>query len=316
MHSRSSGPSGTTLIVEEGSCKGSHGFHGRRDTRYRAARTLSMLSCADMEIKYVDVHCHLQFDQYAADNAALIERMRQEGVAGIVIGVDLESSKKAVALAEKHEHLFASIGLHPNRENDEWYEAANYRELAKSSKVVAIGECGLDYYRPTEVNEEVKEKQKNILRDQIALAAELDKPLIIHCRPSKGTVDAYQDLIAILKEEKVSYPNLRGDVHFFVGSIKEAEVLIALDFTISFTAVITFARDYDAVIKAVPLASILAETDAPFVAPASRRGQRNDPLTTVDVVAKISEIRGEPLETVRQTLLKNARRLFALPVLS
>lgn len=267
----------------------------------------------------MDAHCHIQLDQYKEDDAKLIERMREEGVAGIVVGVDIESSKRAVALAEKYEHLFASVGLHPNQESDEWYEIETYRELAKSPKVVAIGECGLDYFRvkmndevPVVSEVELKRKQKAIFNDQITLAAELDKPLIIHCRPSKGTMDAYRDLIEILKEAEREYPTLRGDIHFFVGGIAEAEALTALDFTVSFTAVITFARDYDTVIRAVPLANILSETDAPFVAPISRRGSRNDPLAVIDVAAKIAEIRGEDPETVRVALLDNAKRLFTL----
>jgi len=265
-----------------------------------------------MNAKYVDAHCHIQFEQYASDDTQLIERMKEQAVVGIVVGCDLESSKKAVALAEKNDHLFASIGLHPNRENDEWYKDAPYRVLAKSSKVVAIGECGLDYFRPAEVNEEVKRKQKAILNDQIALAAELDKPLIIHSRPSKGTQDAYIDLIKILKEAKATYPNLRGDIHFFVGGVAEAHELIALGFTVSFTAVITFTHEYDEVIRSIPLESILSETDAPYVAPASRRGERNDPLAVIEVVERIATIRGEEVETLRATLLENAKRLFSL----
>src|SRR3989338_4280255 len=266
-----------------------------------------------MQSKYVDAHCHIQFEQYAQDDAELIARMKEEGVAGIVVGVDYSSSQKAVALAEKHEHLFASVGLHPNREGDEWYDEAKYRELAKSKKVVAIGECGLDYFRPTEVNDEVKRKQKALLNDQIALAVELDKPLIIHARPSSGTQDAYHDLVEILKEAKAAHDgNLRGDIHFFVGGLAEAQALVKLDFTISFTAVITFARDYDAVIRAIPLTSILSETDAPYVAPVSRRGERNDPLEICEVVLKIAEIRKEDPEMVRETLLKNTRDLFVL----
>lgn len=268
-----------------------------------------------MEMKYIDAHCHIQFEQYAHDDIALIERMREEGIAGIVVGVDYESSKRAVVLAEKYEHLYAAVGLHPNRV-DELFNTMSFRELVTHSKVVAIGECGLDYFRPTEVNDEVKQKQKAILNDQIALAIEVDKPLIIHTRPSKGTMDAYHDLIQTLKAAKTSHPNLRGDVHFFVGGIAEAQALIALDFTLSFTAVITFAREYDAVIRAVPLTSILSETDAPYVAPVSRRGKRNDPLAAIDVALKIAEIRGEDPETVHTALLANAQRLFALPLLS
>jgi TatD DNase family protein len=269
-----------------------------------------------MTLKYIDAHCHIQFEQYAEDDAELIERMRGDEVAGIVVGVDYESSKKAIALAEKYEHLYVSVGLHPNRASTEHFDTELYRELAKNSKVVAIGECGLDYFRPVDVNEEIKNKQKEILQKHIELAVEMDKPLIIHSRPSKGTMDAYTDLIEVLKKEKTKHKNLRGDIHFFVGGIQEAEELIALGFTISFTAVITFARDYDAVIKKVPLTSILSETDAPYVAPISRRGERNDPLAVVDVVTKIAEIRDEPVETVREVIFANSKRMFALPALS
>ena len=265
-----------------------------------------------MTPKYIYAHCHLQFAQYDDDRDALAAQMKDGGIMGIAVGCDLKSSTEAVALAENYEHLYASIGLHPNHESDEWYDAKHYRELAKSKKVVAIGECGLDYYRPTEVTDEVKRKQKSIFKDQIELAAELNLPLVIHSRPSKGTQDAYEDVIAILTEAKKTHPGLRGDIHFFVGGVAEAQALIALDFTLSFTAVITFARDYDAVIRSVPLTSILSETDAPYVAPVSRRGSRNDPLSVKDVVQKIAEIRGEDAEVVQTALIANARKMFSL----
>ncbi|MBI3572506.1 TatD family hydrolase [Candidatus Kaiserbacteria bacterium] len=266
-----------------------------------------------MELKYFDAHCHVQFDHYERDRDELLARMQAERVGGIVVGCNLESSKKAAALAGEHEHLYAAVGLHPNHEADEWFEAAPYRELAKSPKVVAIGECGLDYYR-NDASDEIKRKQKAIFNDQIALAVELDKPLIIHARPSKGTMDAYQDLIGILKNAKAAHGGaVHGDVHFFVGGVPEMHELIALGFTVSFTAVITFARDYDEVIRAAPLDAILSETDAPYVPPTNRpRGSRNDPLAVQDVVAKIAEVRGEDLEIIRVALLENAKRLFAL----
>jgi TatD DNase family protein len=266
-----------------------------------------------MTPRYIDAHCHVQFDQYDPDRDLVLARMEEEGVMGIVVGCDIESSKRAVTLAERHDHLFASIGLHPNHEGDEWYEASNYRELASSPKVVAIGECGLDYFRPTEVTPEVKQKQQRIFKEQVALAAELDLPLVIHARPTKGTQDAYQDVIAMLTEAKKEHPNLRGDIHFFVGRVEEARALIDLGFTLSFTAVVTFARDYDEVIRSVPLASILSETDAPYVAPVSRRGTRNDSLAVKEVVTRIAAIRGEDEESVRAALVANAKRVFALP---
>jgi TatD DNase family protein len=265
-----------------------------------------------MRVRYVDAHCHIQFEQYEKDDTELIERMKDSGVAGIVVGVDLVSSEKAVALAQRYEHLYGAVGLHPNNLVRESLNEPEFRALSKHPKVVAIGECGLDYYRPAQLTDELKTKQKEILQKHIDLSAEINKPLIIHSRPSKGTQDAYHDLIEILKESKIKYPRLRGDIHFFVGGIEEAKQLIALDFTISFTAVITFARDYDDVIKSVPLASILCETDSPYVAPTSRRGERNDPLSVIEIVAKIAEIRGESLKSVQEALLANAQRLFSL----
>lgn len=264
-----------------------------------------------MIVRYIDAHCHIQFEHYEHDREKIIEQMQEQGVAAIVVGCDLESSQKAVELAKEHEHLFAAVGIHPT-DTDESFDTDELLAIASHPKVVAIGECGLDFFRPTVVDESEKARQKDAFSRQIILAAERDLPLVIHARPSKGTQDAYQDVLTILTETKGVYPNLRGDMHFFVGGVAEAEAFTALGFTLSFTAVITFARDYDEVIRAVPLTSILAETDAPYVAPASRRGQRNDPLAIVDVAAKIAEIRNEDLETVRTTLLENTRRIFAL----
>ncbi len=265
-----------------------------------------------MDTRYIDAHCHLQFEQYDDNREDIIEQMREQGIAGVVVGCDLESSRKAVELAEAHEHLYASVGLHPSHASDEQFDAAAYRALAQSSKVVAVGECGLDFFRPLALTDEVKEKQRMLFTEQITLAAELGLPLIVHARPSKGTQDAYQEVIAILREAKLRWPDLRGDSHFFVGGIHEAEALQALDFTLSFTAVITFARDYDAVIRAASLSNILAETDAPYVAPVSRRGERNDPLAVIEVVATLAEIRGEDIESIRLALLENSRRMFVL----
>lgn len=268
-----------------------------------------------MIANYVDAHCHIQFGQYSDDRAELVQRMLEEGIAGIVVGVDGESSEKAIELAEKHEHLFASVGLHPNSVGLELFDKARYRKLATHQKVVAIGECGLDFFHSARADEENMRSQSEVLRAHIALAAELNKPLIVHCRPSKGTRNAYEDLIAILQEAKREHQKLNGDIHFFAGSLAEAQTLIALDFYISFAAVITFARDYDDVIKGVPLEKIISETDAPYAAPVSRRGKRNDPLAVADIVLEIAKIRGEDFETVKNTVLANSKRLFALPAL-
>ena len=264
-----------------------------------------------MELRYIDAHCHLQFEQYDADREDIIEQTLEQGIAGVVVGCDLESSKKAVALAEQHEHLYASVGVHPT-DTSEPFDTDDLLALAKHPKVVAIGECGLDFFRPAVVDESEKARQKEAFSRQIILAVEQGLPLIIHARPSKGTMDAYHDVLELLTEVKDTHPDLRGDAHFFVGGVPEAEALIKLGFTVSFTAVITFARDYDEVIRAVPLASILAETDSPYVAPLVRRGKRNDPLAVIDVAAKIADIRGEDPEIVRIALLANTKRLFGV----
>ncbi|HYF28890.1 MAG TPA: TatD family hydrolase [Candidatus Paceibacterota bacterium] len=258
-------------------------------------------------MKYFDAHCHIQFEKYDGDRTALIEQLVQEGVGGLVVGTDLASSRAAIELVEDLDGFWATVGLHPNHVNDETFDDGIYRGLAMHPKVVAIGECGLDNYRPGDV-EAAKPLQRDLFRRQVELSLEADKPLMIHGRPAKGGMDAYEDLLAVLAE----YPGARGNIHFFVGTPAIARRFIDLGFTLSFTAVITFARDYDDVIRSIPLDSILSETDSPYVAPAARRGQRNDPRSAKDVVAALAQIRGEDEEVVRAAVLRNARRVFSL----
>ncbi|MBU0750355.1 TatD family hydrolase [Patescibacteria group bacterium] len=262
-------------------------------------------------MKYFDAHAHIQFPQFDEDRVELLSHMQEKGIGGIVVGVDLPSSQKAIQLAEESETLFAAVGLHPNH-TDEEFDVEVYKKLGAHPTVVAIGECGLDYYRPEEP-EEVKEKQKVLFRQHVDVALELDLPLIIHARPSKGTMDAYQDLIAILGEYKTKHGDrLRGDIHFFVGGKEEAAQFVMLGFTMSYTAVVTFAREYDETIRSIPLTHLVSETDAPYVAPASRRGTRNDPMAVEEVVAALAEIRGENPEIVREAMLQNASRVFGI----
>ncbi|MDB5264892.1 MAG: TatD DNase family protein [Parcubacteria group bacterium] len=264
-------------------------------------------------MKYFDAHCHVQFDPYNMDREDLLARMQEEQVGGLVVGVDLESSKKATALVEGREDLFASVGLHPNSADKEVFDMDVYRTLASNPKVVAIGECGLDNFRPADV-EAAKAKQREVFEQHVQLSIETGKPLMIHSRPAKGTQDAYRDLIDILRSYKQENGDkLKGDIHFFVGGVEEARDLIALDFTLSFTAVLTFTHDYDEVLRFAPLTHILSETDAPYIAPASRRGQRNDSLAIPEIVAAIARIREEDEEMVRAQILTNATRVFGLP---
>lgn len=265
-------------------------------------------------MKYFDAHCHIQFPQYDEDRAEVLAGMEEVGVGGIVVGVDLESTKKAIELVKDKPSLFAAVGLHPNAAPaflETGFEP--YIELARDTKVVAIGECGLDNFRPGDV-EAAKPLQREVFMAHVQLAAETRKPLMIHARPSKGTQDAYQDLIDILTAAKREHGDaLTGNIHFFVGGIEEARKLIELDFTLSYTAVLTFTHDYDDVVRFAPLSHLITETDSPYVAPAPNRGRRNDPRAIPAVVDAIASIRNEDPEAIRVHILQNAQRVFKLP---
>ncbi|MDR3548087.1 MAG: TatD family hydrolase [Candidatus Pacebacteria bacterium] len=266
-------------------------------------------------MKYFDAHCHIQFSAYDEDRASVLARMRDAEVGGLIVGVDKATSEAAVELveseaAEGHGDLIAAIGLHPN-DTEEPFDAAAFDEMARGPKVRAIGECGLDYYRPDEP-ETVKLKQREVFEHQIELAVKYDKPLMIHSRPSKGSQDAYHDTIDLLTSKKREYGDrLKGDMHFFVGGVEEARAFANLDFTMSYTAVITFARDYDEVIRFLPLENLLTETDSPYVAPAPNRGKRNEPTAVRNVVRAMAQIRGEDEEKVRMAVLQNAAQIFS-----
>jgi len=263
-------------------------------------------------MKYFDAHCHVQFDAFDADREEIAAGMQAAEIGGLVVGCDAASSKAAAEFVQNREGFWAAVGQHPNDNHAEEFDEHLYRNLMMYPKVVAVGECGLDYFRPVEVTDEVKEKQKELFRKHVNLAGSTKRPLIVHARPSKGTTDAYKDALDIVEEAKKEFPTLTGDLHFFVGDTPTAERAFVLDFTISYTAVLTFTHDYDEVIRRAPLDRLLTETDSPYVAPASRRGQRNDPMSIPEIVQKMAQIRGEDPETVRKATLENAERLFAL----
>lgn len=263
-------------------------------------------------MKYFDAHCHVQFDPYDEDRQTLLTSMREQEVGGLVVGVDLDSSVRALSLVQNLPGFYATAGLHPNSVLDDRFDEESFRAILRHPKMVAVGECGLDNFRPLDVAV-AKVEQRRVFERHLELAIEADKPLMIHGRPAKGTMDAYEDMLDILGSYKQEHGDrLRGDIHFFVGGVEEARRFIELGFTVSFTAVLTFARDYDEVVRYVPLDRILTETDSPYVAPKRIRGQRNDPLSVVDVVEAVAEIRGEDVEAVRTAVLENARRLFGI----
>ena len=252
--------------------------------------------------KYFDVHSHLNFYNYQNDFDEVIERLREAETQTIVIGTDLESSTKAVELADKYPEVYASIGVHPV-DKLESFEVEKFESLVQSPKVVCIGECGFDFYHAKKVED--YKRQEELFSTQIDFALKHHKPLMIHAR------DAYEELLNILEPlKKIHGEKLRGNIHFFAGNLDIAKRFYAIGFTTSFTGVITFVSNYDEVIKNAPLNMLLSETDAPYVAPVPYRGKRNEPSYVQEVVKRIAEIRGEDLEMVRSALVENALNML------
>lgn len=252
--------------------------------------------------KYFDIHSHLNFKDYDADREEVIKRLKETGTHTIVVGTDLESSTQAVVLADKYEEIYACIGVHPV-DKLESFEVEKFESLIQNPKVVAVGECGLDFFHADKNTD--YERQKTLFLAQIKFALAHDKPLMIHAR------DAYIELLEILEPLKKEYGDkLLGNIHFFTGTLEIAKRLFNIEFTISFTGVITFVKDYDEVIKSAPIDMIMSETDSPFVAPAPHRGKRNEPTFVNEIVKKIAEIRGEDREKVRISLVNNALRML------
>src|SRR3989344_6753889 len=243
---------------------------------------------------YIDIHSHLYFPDFDKDREEVIKKMQKEKIATIVIGTGFDTSKISIELAEKHKNVFACVGQHPEDLDTDSVFDERLAELADNPKVVAIGECGLDYFRMKEDNLPLKMIQKTIFEYHIDLALEKDLPLMLHIRSSKGTQDAYNDALDILEHHaKINGDKLRGNAHFFAGDLDVLNRLLNIRFSVSFTGVITFTHDYDELISAAPLDMIMAETDSPFVAPVPHRGKRNSPLYVSEVVKKIAEIRNE-----------------------
>ena len=277
--------------------------------------------------KYIDIHSHVNFTAFDADREEVIGRALEGDTWVINVGTQIDTSKSAVALANKYEEgVYAVIGLHPihtgasyhdekelgegNKEftsRGEVFNKEAYRELLRDPKVVAIGECGLDYYR---CDAESIAKQKEAFVAQIELADEFGKHLMLHIRnnPKDKKLNAYSDVLDLLKK----FPNMKGDVHFFAGTWEDAKKFLDIGFTLSFTGVVTFTKDYDEVIRNTPLDRIMSETDSPYVAPVPHRGKRNEPIYVREIVKKIAEIKNLPEEEVAKAIIANAKRLFKI----
>lgn len=247
----------------------------------------------------IDTHSHLQFDAYDADREEVIKRTLRESIRCINVGVDFASSKKAIELAEKYEDFYAAIGLHPT-DADEALDIEAYRNLAASAreKVVAIGEIGLDYFRkPYDA-----EKQKQVFLQQLDLAKELQVPVIIHCRA------AHDDMIEMLKRHE---GKIKGVVHCFTGTLKQAKAYMQLGFLLGINGII-FKFNIDNVIKEAPLDYLLVETDCPYLTPPGAPVQRNEPAFTTYVIQKIADLKGLSFSAVAEATTNNARQLFRI----
>jgi TatD DNase family protein len=258
--------------------------------------------------EYFDTHSHVHFKQFDDDRDEVLARMREKSVWTIAVGTSLETSKEALALAKSESDVVraTTIGIHPT--TLEKFDASVFTELLDEN-VVGVGECGLDYFRG--LRDELYLKQKENFEAQIEFAVKNDLPLMLHIRPSIGTEDAHIDALEIIKNfQKTHGEKVRGNTHFFTGTGEVAKQYVDMGFTIAFPGVITFAKETEEAVRAVPLRMILSETDAPYASPVPHRGKRNEPVFVVDTVKKIAEVKGEDLEKVKKTLVYNAIRVF------
>ena len=251
-----------------------------------------------------DTHAHYDDEQFDRDREELLSGLPARGV-GLVVnpGCDLSSSRKAIALAERYPHVWAAVGFHP--ENCAPYvpeDLETLRQLAGHPKVVAIGEIGLDYY--WEENPP-REFQQQVFRAQLALAEELDLPVIVHDREAHG------DSLAIIKE----FPKVRGVFHCYSGSAEMARQLVDLGWMISFTGVLTYknARKSVEAAQMVPLDRLMIETDSPYMAPVPHRGKRNDSGYVVYICRKLAEVKGISPEECERITTENGKRFFRIP---
>ena len=275
----------------------------------------------------IDTHSHLNFNAFKTDLDDVIEKSFSEGVWMINVGTKYETSRKAVEISEKYKKgVFCAIGLHPIYSasdivkiktdpeegsflaKKEIFEKEKYRALAKSKKVVAIGEIGLDYYYKPKTKRKFtlfKEKQKETFLLQLELALELKLPVILHCRM------AHEDLLELLKNFQRGKGKLSGVIHCFTGNWKEAKEYLKMGFYLGFNGII-FKLNLDEIIKKAPKEKILVETDCPYLTPPQAKVERNEPRFVKYVVERIAEIRGETFEKVSYFTTENAKRLFQI----
>ena len=255
-----------------------------------------------------DTHAHLHDPWIGDDLPDVMDRAAEAGVGSIVtIGCSLEDSRNALKVAEQYEHVWATLGVHPHDAKDWTTEIeSEFRTMAKHEKVVAIGEIGLDFYR----NLSPHDDQYRAFEAQLALADDLNLPVVIHSR------DAHEECYGVLLE----WANRRtrefpiGVIHCFSGDTELAQRYVELGFMISFAGPVTYPKNHDlrAAAAAIPLESIVIETDCPYLSPQPRRGKRNEPANVRHTAELISEVRNEPLDILSQRMALSATSLFRL----
>lgn len=281
----------------------------------------------------IDTHAHVNFSDFREDADEVIRRSLDNDTWMVLVGSEYKTSSRALTYANKYQRgVYAAVGLHPiyledsktenNDENGNYNFATraeefyydSYEKLAKFEKVVAIGEIGLDYYRldPTKDVREIKQKQQQVLVQQLLLARQLDLPVIIHCR------QAHEDMLALLQDFKKVYANLIpadrpwGVIHCFSGDEDLAWQYFSLGFLISFTGLITFSQSWDSLIRKVPIEKIMIETDSPYMTPEPYRGHRNEPVLVQYVAQRIAEIKNLKIERVAEITSETARKFFRI----
>lgn len=252
---------------------------------------------------FIDSHAHIQLDRFDSDRSLVIERAKNSQVSIIlVVGFDISTSHLAVELADRYDHIYATVGLHPH--DAKRFTPQTLREialLAEHPKVVALGEMGLDYHR----NLSPKSVQKRVFEEQLDLATQLDLPIVVHNR------NAFDDILSILE----NHSQLTGGVlHCFSENTKSMDRVIDVGFHIGIGGPITYnkSQDLKQVVKVMPADSFLIETDCPWLAPQLRRGKRNEPAYITEIATKIAELRQVTIESVGQTSSQNFRKLFSI----
>ena len=249
----------------------------------------------------IDSHTHLQVSQYNKDLDAVLKRAQDAGVTTIlIIGIDLETSLSAIELADKHENLYATVGMHPHDAKKLTPDVLKtFRELLQHPKVIALGEIGLDYYR----NLSPPDVQKDAFQKQLDIAEEMEMPIIIHNR------DAYMDILPILESRQ---GQIQGVLHCFTGDIELMERSVEIGFHIGIGGIVTYpnAEEMQAVASKVPSDRLLIETDCPWLTPQFRRGKRNEPSYVRAVAEKIAELRNTSIETIGEITTNNFKTLF------